>query len=307
MKKILFSILCLFMLLSSIYAENIGTNSPGYERTESNNYGVNKKWDITDSNRNYVLNTPYVDASKKIYDFVDVITDSEESDLEATINGFIKETGLDFVFVSVDMPYTNDSDNEDYSADFYDFNDFGLNNKHYGGLIFVRNAYEVDPYYTITLFGEAQLYCTTTELDYLLDDIYDYVHSGDVKQATVFILNRFKQLYDKGYDEEKYYIDDDGVLREKYGIPYLTSIISGAITSLLAMLGLIKKNKMVTKASNANDYLVKPSVEYKDKKDIFVSTVTTHHIRSDSSSGGGSSHSGFGHSGGGHISGGRHG
>ena len=33
------------------------------ERNEANNYGVNKKWSITDSNIDNVKNTKYVDAS----------------------------------------------------------------------------------------------------------------------------------------------------------------------------------------------------------------------------------------------------
>ena len=44
------------------------------ERNESNNYGVNKKWTITDSNINNVKQTKYVDSKDKIYDFSDVLT-----------------------------------------------------------------------------------------------------------------------------------------------------------------------------------------------------------------------------------------
>ena len=36
------------------------------ERTESNNYGVNKKWKITESNINNIKSTKYVDSSEKI-------------------------------------------------------------------------------------------------------------------------------------------------------------------------------------------------------------------------------------------------
>ena len=43
------------------------------ERTESNNYGVNKKWKITESNINNVKSTKYVDSSEKIYDFSNVL------------------------------------------------------------------------------------------------------------------------------------------------------------------------------------------------------------------------------------------
>ena len=155
--------------ISFVNASNIGKNSNGYERKESNNYGINKKYQITDGNRDYIINTPYVNAKNKIYDFVDILSEEDEKYLKPLIDGFIKETGLDFVFVSIDMPYTDDSDNENYGMDFYDFNDFGLDNDKYGGILLLRNNYQVDPYYTVVLTGEAQLYCSTSELDHLLD------------------------------------------------------------------------------------------------------------------------------------------
>ncbi len=310
MKKLVYSLILFFILIIPIYATEIGHNSPGYERTESNNYGVSKKWNINDNNKNNILNTPYVDASNKIYDFADILSDEDENELASLINGFTNETGLDFVFVSIDMPYTNEKENEDYSANFYDYNDFGIKNENYGGIILVRNKYEFDPYYVATEFGETQLYCDESCLDIILDNIYDYFRSGDIKGGITSLIHQVKNRYDRGYDEDKYFIDENGSLKEKYSLPYFTSIISGAIVSLLTMLGLVKKNKMIYKASNANDYLIQSSIEYLNKSDNFVSTITTHHtISSDSSSsgGGGHSHSGFGSSGGGHISGGRHG
>ena len=114
-------------------------------------------------------------------------------------------------------------------------------------------------------------------------------------------------MYDRGYDEEIYYIDEDGVLRENKPLNFLPSIISGGLVSLLTTLGLINKNKMVKKASNANLYLLDNSVEYLNKSDKLVGTITTHHRISTDSGGSGGSHSSIGHSGGGHISGGRHG
>ena len=114
MKKLLYSLIVFFMLICPLYASELGYNSEGYERTESNNYGVNKKWNINSSNLEIIKNTPYVDASKKIYDYVDLLSDEDEGEINSLINGFIKETGLDFVFVSIDMPYSNDYENEDY-------------------------------------------------------------------------------------------------------------------------------------------------------------------------------------------------
>ena len=307
MRKIILFIFSFLLLITPLKATELGHNSDGYERNESNNYGVNKKWKINDSNIDNVKRTPYVNAKEKIFDFADILSSDDEKNINELINGFIKETGLDFVFVSIDMPYSSDSENDEYAYDFYDYNDFGINNENYGGIIIVRNKNESDPYYVASLFGEAQLYCNETRLDYLLDDIYDSFKNGDYKAGVSLFIHRFISYYNEGYDENKYYIDENGSLKEKYSLPYLTSLISGGFVSLLSVLGLVKKNKTVTKASNANDYLVKSSIEYLDKKDNFISTITTHHVISTSSSGGGGSHSGFGSSGGGHISGGRHG
>ena len=305
MKKIITFIILLFFVVIPVKADNLGHNSTGYERNESNNYGVNKDYKVNESNLEYVLRTPYVDANNKIYDFVDILTPEEENELKSIIDGFINETGLDFVFVSIDMPYTRDLDNDEYAEDFYDFNDYGINNKKYGGFILVRNNYENDPYYTISLMGEAKLYCPN--LDQLLSNIYEYFPSKRYKEAIVQTLHIFKGYYDKGYDEERYYLDENGDLKENKPLNFLPSAISGGIVSLLTMLGLVKKNKMVKKASNANLYLDETTVEYTDKSDVMVSTITTHHRISSDSGSGGSSHSSIGHSGGSHISGGRHG
>jgi hypothetical protein len=67
------------------------------------------------------------------------------------------------------------------------------------------------------------------------------------------------------------------------------------------MLIMIKKNKMVRKATTAGQYLNQGSINYTQKVDQFTHSHTTHYTVS-SSSGGGGSHggsSGFGHGGGG--------
>ena len=65
---------------------------------------------------------------------------------------------MEMVFVSIDMPYNYDSKNEEFAADFYDYNDFGLNFDKYNGILLLRNNYSSDRYYDIYTFGDAQLY-----------------------------------------------------------------------------------------------------------------------------------------------------
>lgn len=306
MKKILVVLITFLLLITPLYADELGHNSDGYERNESNNYGVSKNINVDSNNMQDVINTPYVDSSEKIYDFANILSSEDEKELKNIIDNFINNTNLDFVFVSVDMPYSEDEENEIYAQNFYDYNDFGKNTLKNGGIVLYRNVYSSNPYYVTVYTGEAQLYCNENCSDYLLDEIYDNFHSEKYKDGIIQYIHSFNTFFNKGYDEDKYYIDENGSLKEKKSLNYIPSIISGAFATLLGMLGLVKKNKMVKKASNANDYLVKSSVEYINKSDKLVSTITTHHKIS-SSSGSGSSHSGFGSSGVGHISGGRHG
>ena len=105
-KQLLLITLCLFLNITTIFA-----STKTIERTEENKYGVNKHWNITNSNIKNVKNTPYVNANEKIYDYADILTDEEEKQLFQKIDNFIKETHIDMVFVPIDMPYSHDSQN----------------------------------------------------------------------------------------------------------------------------------------------------------------------------------------------------
>ena len=190
MKKILTFILASLLLVTPVFAMEDGS-----ARIELNNYGVNKKWVINENNLDNVLNTPLVDSSKKIYDYAEILTDEEIEELYAKINEFIELTKMDMVILTVDMPYTYDSQNEDFAADFYDYNDFGLNFEHYSGVLLLRNAYSVDPYFNVYTFGEAQLYFDYYRCENMLDDIYPYVkgksylQSGEDATINKILLN----------------------------------------------------------------------------------------------------------------------
>ena len=127
------------------------------------------------------MKTKYVDASEKIYDFSDILTDSEEQELKVLIDNFYNKTKMDLVIVTDELPYVSDDQNMEYAEDFYDYNDFGLGTKHYDGIVLFRNTYYLDPYYDMTLTGEAQFYYTP-RIDDILDTIYD-----EIKTAFTFL------------------------------------------------------------------------------------------------------------------------
>ena len=174
---------------SSVTTKTVETQ----DRSALKNLGVNKKWKITNKNRDNVLRTPYVNSEEKIYDFSNVIDDAEEQELLQKINDFTRKHNTELIIVTYRLPYTSDSMNEDFAADFYDYNDFGLEIKDYDGIVLFRNTYEIDPYYDMYTFGKAQLHFDQTRHDDILDSIYsDMIKSENPKLILeVSLLNLF--------------------------------------------------------------------------------------------------------------------
>ncbi len=304
MKKVILTIILFLISFNICYAS---TNT--YERTEDN-LRVNKKWNIDSHNIADVLSTPSVDANEKVYDFANILTDEEERTIKNLIDNFIDHTGFDMVFVSDSFNYYTDDKNEEYATNFYDYNDFGLDDKYYSGIILFRNANETDPYYGAYLFGEAQLYYPPETLDIILDDVYyDFSHKYYSSGIELF-LDKTESYYDDGipYSMRNYYIDDMGYLKKKYVPPILLGLVISGIATAIIISILVSKNKMIAQATKAAEYLDQNSTQYSTRLDQFLTSNTTSYVRSSSSGGGGGSyHSSSGSSGGGHSGGGRHG
>ena len=313
MKKKLFTLILLiitFLLTTPVFA-----STKTFDRETLDNLGVNKNWDITDSNKDDILRTPAVDASEKIYDFADILTEEEEQEIKSRIDKFIERTNMDMVIVTDQFAYSRDSENEEYAADFYDYNDFGLNFDNNSGILFLRNKNESDPYYDMYTFGNAQLYLSNDRYDDILDSIYPDISTGKYLTGLISFIEKAESYVLQGIPKnmEEYYVDDDGMLQRypgKYHFPWAMSIIISLVITIIIMTILIHKNKMVKKAYEASEYLKKGSVDINNRKNQFItSTISSYKISSDSGGSGGggfSSHSGS--SGGGHSSGGgRHG
>lgn len=305
MKKIrlvLFSLLISLLMIPSVYA-----STKVYDRTEVPNLGVNKKWEITDKNRSNVLDTKYVDASELVYDFADILTKSEEKEMYEICKSFKDLTGFDLVFVSDNFYYSNDNQNTVYAQDFYDYNDFGLDNEKelYSGIVIFRNAYEYDKYTKFWVVGEAQFYAKT-HLNELTESLRPGFSSGDYVRGVEDFADKFKYFKDNNKDcRGSYTMDEMGNLIEKYSPSYFFIIGIPGIITLIVVLVYINKNKMIKKATEAGDYIDNNSIKYSRRVDSFLRSHTSSYRISSSSSGGGggggSSSGGGGCGGGGHF------
>ena len=284
------------------------------ERNESNNYGVNKKEiQITDSNKLNIMETPYVDASEKIYDYADILTDEEEEYLYKLINKFISSTSMDMVILTDAKHYYNDSQNETYATDFYDYNDFGLDMENYSGVLLYRNAYEIDPYYNVYMFGKAQLYFDYDRSENMLDAIYADMRRGSYLSAFEDFIEIYTDYYEDGIpgSMRDYEVDNMGFLYKKYTYPWMWAFLVSGVVSIMYASIFIGRNKMIKKAREAKDYLADEDIDMYKTVDKYVRSHTTSYTvssSSGSSSSGGGGFSSGGSSGMGHSSGGgRHG
>ena len=287
-----------------------------YDRNSNSNHYVNKKWNINNNNIDNVINTPVVDKDKKIYDYADILTDEEEEKLSNEFKEFTSKYKSDIVFLSIFMPYSNDKENEDFAADFYDYNDFGIDFDNYNGILLLRNNYTKDKYFNVYMFGNAQLYVSYNRAEDMLDMIYPSFTNSNYYEGIELFKSRVASYYDTGVpdDMKNYILDNTGHLQKVYKVPYkLLLIISFIVTTIIISI-LIKRNKMIVSKSGAGDYLNNSDINWRKKEDKLVHTHTSSYTVSHDS-GGGSSHSSggsysssSGSSGGGHSSGGgRHG
>lgn len=313
MKRYFKIIVLMFLLFitPNVYALNINNASSDIKRSELPNYGVNKKWKINDNNIDNVYNTPYVDASLKIYDYSEVLTEEEEIILYKKINIFIDKYKTDMAIVTVNIPSVgtqNEIDTEEFAADFYDYNDFGIDFENYSGILLVRNTYYADKYYDMYTFGNAQLYFDRARYDDILDSIYDSLHYDFYSIGFRDFIDRVNYYYEQGIPSsmENAFIDDMGYIKYYYRVPYALATVIAFVTTLVVIIIYRRKNVMVYKATNALPYYNKETSNISLKKDKFLHTYTRSYTVSSSSGGGSRSHRGS--SGGGHSSGGgRHG
>ena len=311
MKRFIKYLIVTIFLFPIIVSAKVSDNS-GYknlcERTVENNYGVNKKWSMNETKNNYALNTPCVDANDLIYDFSDILTEEEEVELKQKFLNYKEKYNMDVVFLSYNLPYSYDSLNEDFEADFYDFNDFGIKYKNYDGIILFRNTYEADPYYQVLTFGNTQMYIYDTRLSDIEDKLYYNIHNEKYYDAIIELLGYVDKYYNEG-QLKGYKVDANGYLIKIYYPNYLLYSIIAFVISLIVILILKSKHRMVKIARDANKYFDSKSFNLTNKEDRFITSRTSSYTISSSSSGGGGGHSSSGgHSGGGHSSGGgRHG
>lgn len=271
MKKIKYLLAVLLFSLSLVVNAKVET----YERTKEN-YRVPSDVTVSQYNERDVLSTPSVDESKKVYDFAELLSDSQENSLYDSIIKFINNTGLDAVIVT-----TNDNPGKtvkNEAADFYDYNYFRKN-----GVIFLIDMDIRE--YTIVTTGSAMDVYTNTEIDIMLDNIYTYMAGKNYYSACRTFIEGLDDFY--GEQNEDYYYGESDEVTPFLG-RVMQSFLGAGITTLVIILIMVFQCRMVRKANSSRSYLVEETKKIDNLGEIKTGSHTTK-TRIQSSSSGGSS------------------
>lgn len=292
MKKIEKIGLIIFIgFISNIYFVFASTNTN--IRTEDN-YRVEDWINITESNKYNILNTPSVNEDEKIYDFANLYTESQEEELYKEVLNYINAYNMDLVIVTVNS--NNKSSPMVYADDFYDYNKFGIGESR-DGVLFLIDMQNREIYMSTT--GSAIKMYNDYRINQALDKVYQYMSDEDYFLGTTNYIKVIQDYASSGFPSGS----GHHVKMSTSGVILWSLFIASFVTGIIMFI-LVKKNKLVRKATTAEEYLDKDSVDIKKVSDILISTNTVRtRIEHNTSSGGSSTHigsSGSSHGGGGH-------
>lgn len=253
-KKYFLYIFSFYLLVSTSFATT-------YYRTEDNLL-VDKNIKITDYNKHIILTTPKVDETKKIYDFANLFTSSEEELLYKDTINFISKSNLDMVIVTI-----NDNPRGlamNYADDFYDYNNFGIGST-YDGLLFLIDMDTREMWISTT--GNAISEYNDYKIDKILDATYSRISKEDYYGCASKFIEKSLYYYEKGISTDNKVLTTDIVVI--FVVIIFVGSISFAITYFI-MIYMKSKHKNVKRATTAWSYMHSPIITY--RKDTFLTT-----------------------------------
>lgn len=294
MKKCFLCLITFLLLFSgNVYAQEIET----FERTKENNYGIPERFKINETTIKHAKRIPFVDSDVKIYDFANLYSDSELENLLLKAQKISKREDYSVVVVTVASLDQNQTP-RNYSDDFYDYNNFGLN-----GILFLIAIESRDVY--ISPSGYGQILFDDYRLDDMLDILTPSLSSGNYYQGTDVFLDEVDKYFRLGPDEELKrceIVDDLGNYECKEPLPVLGICIGGISLSLLITILVVKSYKKIRLADNATKYIKTSDIDLSTSTDKLIFTNTSRTYVGSSSSSSGSSGSGSGRTGSSHRS-----
>ncbi|MCI8600181.1 MAG: hypothetical protein HFE45_01120 [Oscillospiraceae bacterium] len=217
-----------------------------------------------------------IDLSQKIYDFADLLTDSEEQKLKAEAREFSSLYGLDLALVT-----TYDAEGKSsmaYADDFYDYNGFGLDDSKSGLLLLVDMENRV---VWLSTTGSAIELFTDARIKEITDGAASYLANGDYFGGC---SSAFAAISDTVRTDREMATVSGRAMRSARRLPFY--LMGAAAVSGIAVAVMARQSKTARKARNAAGYLDQSSIRLLVRDDQFIRSSVAR-TKIETSSGGG--------------------
>lgn len=261
------------IMFSNSYATSTYYSDEATYTDDSSTYNSN-----TNSQKAKV-NTPVVDATKKIYDYANLITKDEEEALYNKVQEFINKYDMDMAIVTINS--NPKSSSIAYADDFYDYNNFGKGTNK-TGLLFLIDMQNRNMWISTT--GDAINIYTDSRINTILDYTYDKISNEDYNGCAEQFIDKASYFANKGLTGGSKVVTVPKMICNSL-------IFAGLVTIVFICIGLATHRKP-KKKKEASNYITQP-LKLSNKLDTFLDKhVSKVKIETSSSSGGSSTHSG---------------
>lgn len=201
------------------------------------------------------------DNTIKVYDYAQVLTEKEESELKKDVNKFISKYNIDMAIVTV--KYYNQETLDEYMNLFYIKNDFGIGTNK-DGIIAVLDLKNNKNIVGIKTYGNVKNYYSELEIKSIINDIQK--EKNNYNKLEIFIDGAFNYV-DKFEDN----YNDTNILLLLNWVQVIT--LSTLIPTIIVIIGIFK-NKNVRKEESARYYIKEDSVVITKRNEKYITTNT---------------------------------
>lgn len=264
------------IMFSNSYATSTYYSDEATYTDDSSTYNSNT---YTTNSQKAKANTPVVDATKKIYDYANLITKDEEEALYNKVQEFINKYDMDMAIVTINS--NPKSSSMAYADDFYDYNNFGKGTNK-TGLLFLIDMQNRNMWISTT--GDAINIYTDSRINTILDYTYDKISNEDYNGCAEQFIDKASYFANKGLTGGSKVVTIPKMICNSL-------IFAGLATIVFICIGLATHRKP-KKKKEASNYITQP-LKLSNKLDTFLDKhVSKVKIETSSSSGGSSTHSG---------------
>lgn len=247
----------------------------------------------------------YASNPNNVIDSMGYLSESEIEALQTQINSIKESHILDTVIVITDD--TEGKSSMDYADDYYDYNDYGLDDE-YSGLLMLVNMNKREVWISTT--GRAIDIFTDSRITYMINHVTGSLSSADYYEACRIFLNDVVNYANLGIPKGQYRVERDAPYVNPTYLDKVSYLFKSWIVYVIALVVSIIATVIVSHSSKGSvtisnrTYEESGSFALSENSDIYLRETTTRtRIERNSGGGGGSSthrsSSGRSHGGGG--------